>query len=141
MPTEKPSFNFYLKCTCLTFASVIIILNTVQLSRELNGIRKIKRVIPFHFPGLQFAGLQDFLKDTKRIGYYTDKDLKDDEMGKMFAQAQLILAPVVLDLNNLERRYIIFDCADEQHALNKIQAIGARAIKKKGGLILAERRP
>ena len=121
--------------------SILILINTVQLGSELKELRKVKRVLPFYFPGLQFSGLESFFKGTKQVGYYTDKDLKQDENAKVFAQAQLVLAPVVLELNNLDRRYIIFDCTDEQHALNKILEIGARPIKKKGGLILAERSP
>jgi len=139
--SPKKSFTSYLQYAVLFFFSVIILVNAVRLGGELQGIAKIKKVMPFYFPGLKFSGLDTFLKDSERVGYYTDRDMKTDENARNFAQAQLILAPIILEVDNLKRRYIIFDCADEQHALNKIMSLGARPIKKKGGLILAERQP
>ena len=139
MSAAKPSFSFYVKCACLIFVSVILLVNMVHLAGQLKRIAKVKRVVAFNFPGIKFAGLETFFKNTDRVGYYTDRDIKADDNAALFAQAQLVLAPAVLDLNNLTHRYTIFDCADEQHALNKIMEMGARPIKKKGALILAER--
>ena len=135
----KTPFSLFLKYAVLILCSVIVAVNAVGLGRELGSVNKIRRVMPFYFPGMKFAGLESFFEGTMRVGFYTDKNIKQDETAMVFAQAQLVLAPVILELDNLNRRYIIFDCADEQHALNKIMEIGARPIKKKGGLILAER--
>ena len=57
-----------------------------------------------------------------------------------FAQAQLVVAPLIMDLNNMEHEFILFDCTSDEKALAKIKEIGAVPVKRnRYGLILARR--
>ena len=76
------------------------------------------------------------------IGYYTDKDLNQKQPAMQFAQAQLVLAPAILDtdINNPRHQFILFDCTTEKKALQKIQALGLIPLKRNNrGIILAKR--
>ncbi len=54
----------------------------------------------------------------------------------------LTLAPTILELNNLDHEYILFDCSTDQVAADKIEEINALAIKRnKFGIILARKGP
>ena len=77
----------------------------------------------------------------KYVGYYTDKSLDVNQNAAEFAQAQYVLAPTILDLNNLNHEYILLDCSAEDIAFEKIKEIHAIPFKKRLGLILAKRLP
>jgi len=62
-----------------------------------------------------------------------------DRNTAQFSQAQFALAPVILDLNNLNHRFLIFDCDDERRAFAAMQQIHAKPLKRNMGIILAER--
>ncbi len=85
-------------------------------------------------------GLTDMLRGVEYVGYFTDKDLTDKTNAAQFSQAQYILAPVILDLNNTQRDFIIFDCTTPDVALEKIKEIDAvPLVKNKFGIILARK--
>ena len=61
---------------------------------------------------------------------------------KQFAQAQLVLAPAILDTNLSDPRYkfILFDCSSEKIAFQKIQELGLIPLKRNNlGIILTKR--
>ena len=119
---------------------VLILLNSLDLLKETVIIREFKKSLPFRFLGLKFAGLESVFRDIPYIGYYTDKDLNEKQNAAQFAQAQYILAPAILDLNNTNHEFILFDCTAEDKALKKIKEIHAVPIKKNDfGIILARK--
>ncbi len=121
-------------------AGALILINAVNLSLSLVRAETLKKVIPFYFQGLKFAGLEDVFARVESVGYYTDRDLKKDEA--QFTQAQYILAPVILDLNYANQDYILFDCTSEAIADRKIKEVGAIALRKNQfGVILARKIP
>ncbi len=130
-----------IKLLFLLFLSVIIIINVVQLADSIKEKReKINKPNILRFPGLLFSGLQGIFKDTVYVGYYTDRDQSIKINAAKFAQAQYILAPAILDFNNTNHEYILFDCTSERIANAKIKEIGAIAIKKNQfGIILARK--
>jgi len=107
-PLPRPTFGltFFLKTFFIASLALITAMNCFQLYKETASIRQIKRVIPFSFPGSRFSGLEALFKGVERIGFYTDKDLTNNENAKIFAQAQLVLAPAILELNNLDHALI-----------------------------------
>lgn len=122
----------------LTF--IIISINSFQLTRYLLDLNKIKKLIGIQFPGYKFAGLEEILRDEKYVGYYTDKDLKEDGPLKQFSQAQYVLAPIVLDSDNLDHAFVLFDCSSKEVALQKIREIKAVPFKmNQFGIVLAKR--
>lgn len=120
---------------------VVISLNAYQFSKELKSICQMKKIAPYSFSGNKFLGLEETFENVEIIGFYTDKDLEEEKHAQQFAQAQLILAPAMLDLNNLNHEYLLFDCTSYEVALKKIKEIGATALKKNQfGIVLAKRR-
>lgn len=123
--------------------SVIAIVSTIaiiQTCLELSTLYQARTAAPFFFAGNKFSGLDDILKGETHVGYWTDRDIKVDQNGALFAQAQLILAPAILDLNNTTHRYTLFDCDNPKQALAKIREIHAAPVKVNNmGVILSVR--
>ncbi len=78
-------------------------------------------------------------KDQIYVSYVTDKNLKDIKPLKQFSQAQYILAPTILDPENLTHPFVIVDCSTEEAASRKIKQLNLRPIKKNAfGIIIAQ---
>ena len=92
---------------------------------------------PLHSLGYQFKGLETIFKNVRTIGYYTDKDLNNSLAIAQFEQAQYMLAPTVLDLNQTKYRWVIFDCTSPHVALEAIKKSGLTPLKENHGIILA----
>jgi len=121
---------------------LILWFNVSQMQGELRTIYQAKQVMPYSFSGHKFLGLEEIFKDVAYAGYYTDKDMEELRNATQFAQAQLILAPTILDLNNLGHEYTIFDCSSPELAFQKIKEAGLKPLKKNQfGIILAKRKP
>ncbi len=133
-PRTVPQFLFCLALIVLT------ITNSVVLKEEIRRIYNYKKILDFNVVGYQFAGIEAFLKDVEYMGYYTDKDMDDPKNAKLFAHAQFALAPIVLDFNNLNHKYIIFACSSDGVAhleMNKIKAIALG--RNQFGIVIAQR--
>lgn len=117
---------------------MVLIFNAVRLGQELKKMKETREKMPYIFVGLKFGGLKDILGHISYMGYYTDKDMDNRIDALQFAQAQYTLAPIVLDFNNTQYEYVLFDCSKEQIAFEKIEEIGAVPIRKNQfGIILA----
>jgi len=125
----------------LTAAGLLLVFNITASSGEMFKTGKIfkhRERFPYIFLGDRFRGIETFVGKAPYIGYYTNKNLDDNLSARQFAQAQLVLAPSILDLNNTEHEFIIFDCTTPQIALAKIKEIGAKPLKANPyGIILA----
>lgn len=120
---------------------VIVIINLTGAAKELSLLRQLKRQNRLYFAGIKFSGLDDILKGAQYVGYYTDKDQSDKKNSAQFSQAQYILAPAILDFNNLNHEFILFDCTTEKKAFSKIREMRAMPLRKnRFGIILAERK-
>jgi hypothetical protein len=135
--------NFFLSLLVLC-----ILVNSYQLTlRILQHSQKESS-----FLGDQFKELSPLFTKARvrKVGYYTDKNMEETlarsplekaqytRAMAQFEQAQYILAPVVLDLNNLSHSFIIFDCNSPQIALQKINDLGLKPIQMNNlGIILA----
>ena len=137
---KQKTIKFLPNLLLLSFL-LVGLLGFLNLSKELMQSQRIRRVIPFVFLGYKFAGLDQFLKDEKYIGYYTDGDTKDAGIIEEYSQAQFVLAPLILDLNNTSRRFTIFNCSNETVALKKIQELGLRPFKRNNLGIIVARTP
>lgn len=106
-------------------------------ARTITSLQAKRQNIPYTFYGDLFTGLAETLHNERYLGYFTDKNIETPLYGAQFTQAQLGLAPLILDLGSTSRRFTLFDCLDTKSCLEKIQAIGARPLKiTKQGLIL-----
>ena len=109
---------------------LILAVNVFLTFQETKVILKLKKIFPYNNIGQPFAGLEKLTRNITYIGYYTDQSLDEKGPAKLFAQAQLMLAPAVLDFNNLNRPYLLLVCSSERIALEKIKEAGAVAITK-----------
>jgi hypothetical protein len=78
--------------------------------KQMTKIHKQKESTPFYFCGFKFMGLEGIFRDIPYAGYYTDKDLSLKQNAAEFGQAQYVLAPTILDLNNTDYEFLIFNC-------------------------------
>lgn len=124
----------------LGLISLVTLVSLTQTGMELSSLANARAQTPFFFAGNKFSGLTDILKGERSVGYWSDRDINIDKNNAVFAQAQLILAPVILELSNTTHRYTLFDCDEPKQALAKIQEMGATPIKANNmGVMLAVR--
>jgi len=145
MPTKNSYFNLRSLNRLTLFliaAGVILAFNLYGAIKETAKLAKIRKRIPYTFTGDRFLGLDHFIGKAPAIGYYTDKNIEKDSRAAMqFAQAQFTLAPTLLDLNNLEHEFVVFDCSSPQTAMKKLQESGLSPLKANPhGIILAQRK-
>ena len=120
-------------------ALILLIINLITLGLKHKKMRQARQQIPYIFMGYKFSGLKEILKNTDTVGYVTDKNMDDRNSALQFAQAQFILAPVILELNRTDTRYLLIDCTNPQIAREKIRKIGAVPLKmNQFGIILAK---
>ena len=119
---------------------MVIFLNIGGLVKEINRIRIFKTVTPHQNIGHEFLGLKALLKNVPYIGYYSDGNLKEEKNNKDYSIAQYVLAPTILDPQNLSHEYILLVCSSEEIAWAKVQELKAEALlRNKFGMILARR--
>lgn len=119
---------------------LVLALNLVTCFQGLSKIITSRQIMPYVFWGLKFSGLNGLLKAQRSAGYYTDKNMDERFNALQFAQAQYVLAPVILELNNTEHEFIIFDCSTARKALEKIKELGAVPLRvNPTGVIIARK--
>lgn len=130
--------NLNIKNALLVFLVLSAALSAGQLTaRTIHQGRNSARA-PLHSLAAQFEGLRGAFANVRRAGYYTDKNPELPLVIAQFEQAQYILAPSVLELNNTSLPLIIFDCTSPAVALAKIQELGLTPVSASNtGLILA----
>jgi len=118
---------------------MVTLFNIIKLYKENKTIRQLRKVMPHQPVGREFAGLAQFTQGMRTIGYITDEDVaKNDGAHKLFAHAQFMLAPSILDLNNLDHEFLLFVYSDEKQALETIRRLNAQPLKRNPfGMILA----
>ena len=128
--------TFYFTLTLVLFS----ISNLFPLYYEIQRINIFKQYFDHHLLGFQFDGLKEFVGDTPVMGYFTDLDIEDQKNLKLFSEAQFLLAPTILDLNNLTHRYTFFVCSNEKIAWLLIKKLNLMPLRRnRFGMILAER--
>jgi len=128
---KKLKITFFI-CLCL-IAAFNLLTAYAQAILQLQD----RTSIPLHSLGYQFMGLEKVFKDIRSVGYYTDKDLDQPLAIAQFEQAQYMLAPTVLELNNTRYHWMIFDCTSPQTALEVIKRLKFIPMKSNHGIILA----
>ncbi len=112
--------------------------NAGQLTLHLMHNQRHATEVHYHNLGDQFKGLETIFNHIRTVGYYTDKNIEEPLVVAQFEQAQYVLAPTVLDLNNTHHPFVIFDCSSPEVALNKIKELGFQPLKANNlGVVLA----
>ena len=125
--------------TAFILAVLLVVMSNVLASfKDLRDLHVQRQKIPYFFSGYIFSGLEGIFKKMKYVSYYTDKSMDSAPYAAQFAQAQYVLAPAVLDLNNTGHEFILFDYIDEKKAFKKMKELKAIPLKRnKFGIILA----
>ena len=123
----------------LLVMSCAITCNLIKTYEEFRSFNRKRALQPYVFIGSQFEGLRGILKNTPKIGYYTDKSLDDRITAAKFAQAQYILTPTILDLNSINLPFVIVDYEDPRAGMKKIYELGMIPLQQSStGIILAK---
>ncbi len=117
-----------LKHKTIIVLSLIFIAFTLFLSIRY-VIKNKNQALIIYEPGYQYANFLPHLKQVKRLGFLTNKPTSSESGFEDLLQAQYILAPRILDLNNSTYEYNILDYMVEPkdqiyvfYMLNKLQA-------------------
>ena len=122
----------------LAFAGFVIAANAVQWTGQTIARSQNPAAVPFHSLGFQFMGLEKVLAGQTYAGYYTDKNMDLPLAVAQFEQAQYMLSPTVLDLNNTSHPLVIFDCTTPAAGMAKIKELGLQPVSASNtGIILA----
>lgn len=118
----------------------LILGQTIQTTLTLSRIWPIKHPAAFAFAGQKFEPLAPFLKGQKYAGYYTDANVNEGHNLLELLQAQYTLAPVIVDPENINRRYVIVNTVDIPRAIEKFKAMGTTLVATTPyGIFLVER--
>ncbi|MBF0121904.1 MAG: hypothetical protein HQL21_00680 [Candidatus Omnitrophica bacterium] len=124
----------------LSAIALAILVGLFLAYHDLTILSAKRRNQPFVFAGKPFEMIKFLFKGERVIGYISDRNIDDKNIGAQFAQTQLGMAPIILDLNNLNHRFLILDCQDERNATNIMMKFNIRPIKRSNtGIIIAER--
>ena len=78
--------------------------------------------------GWQFADFRDKLKGVRTIGFLTNKDMSSEKNDGEFLQAQYILAPTVLEINNTAHPLQLMDYTDQVFVFYMLKQLNAVVI-------------
>lgn len=113
--------------------------NLFNTQKKLKFLIEKSKTKPFIFIGAQFKGLTDSLEGLEKIGYYTDRSLDEKFAAAQFAQAQYMLIPTILDLNNTNYPFVIFDFIDKSESIENIKQLNMIPVSiSPSGIILAK---
>ena len=136
--TPRCSLKQCTSALILAIALGVLGVNITDYYQEYSRLRQKRQNGPYPFLGLQFSGLQDILQGTETIGYVTDKDLNVQQNAMQFAQAQFMLAPVVLDIDFTGHEYILLDCSRPEITWNLINKFRLLPLRRNPfGIVLA----
>jgi hypothetical protein len=131
--------------------SFIIILSLFFISfTTFLSVRYVKRnkvPVPNLFePGYQYIDFVPYLKNVKRLGFLSNKSISAEAGLDEFQQAQYMLVPAVLDLNNSNYEYNVLDFMTEKkdqfylfYMLKKLNA--EKVADNSWGRVLIRRKP
>ena len=102
----------------------LIVSNTFFLG--VNAFNKYRTRYPVYYePGYQFINFKDKLKNIKRAGYLTNKDMNRQINDQFFLQAQYFLAPTIFELNNPAHEYSILDYQEQIFVFYMVKKLNA----------------
>ena len=124
----------------LILLGFILLINIEPMFLEYKKVHDSRKLGPHNLVGYKFFGLEQYLKNEEFVGYYTNENMEDKDPQKLFAHAQYILAPTILDFGNFDHEYILLVCSSEAEAFRKMNEIDAQPLlKNQYNVILAKR--
>ena len=112
-----------IKNTILALLFLSVLISVLQLTGRTVQQQAQAPGTALHSLAEQFMPLQKVFANVPRAGYYTDKNMDIPLAVAQFEQAQFVLAPTVLELNNTNLPLVIFDCTSPAIAMQKIKEL------------------
>ncbi|MCA9408939.1 MAG: hypothetical protein KC733_09635 [Candidatus Omnitrophica bacterium] len=102
---------------------------------------KFKEKISYHYePGAQFEEFIPYLKGIKKAGFLTNKGMGAEDNDGHYLQAQYLLAPTILDLNNSNYKLNLLDYTNQIYIFYMLKNLKAKPIKDNiWGKVLTQR--
>ncbi|MCA9400637.1 MAG: hypothetical protein KC713_03350 [Candidatus Omnitrophica bacterium] len=118
--------------TLITIAAVVLIpFNLFYMYVYI--MKNLSQLDPmFAQPGFQFANFQEELKGVKRVGFLTNKNITREDNDGHYLQAQFILAPTILELNNNNHEFLILDYTHQYFVFYMIKTLNLKPIDDTG---------
>lgn len=133
--------SFLAQYGVLVLTAALIGLNLLDLKAVCKIFCQLKRN-PVQEPGAEFALFRPYLKETREVGFLTNKDLREEKNYENFLRAQYRLAPVVLNLNEIHPEFNILDYTKPVWAIYTLKSLRAEPLASTPGQqVLAVRRP
>ncbi|MEW5894230.1 MAG: hypothetical protein AB1650_00485 [Candidatus Omnitrophota bacterium] len=121
----------------LAILAALIFNLTMTVPAISSSLKKISSQ-PYVFIGRPFIVLRDILGNVSKVGYVTDGSMDDLSVAAKFAVAQYTLAPVILELNETDLPFVIYNYSSPLKALNEIKQEGMVMIgATQNGFVLA----
>ena len=79
-------------------------------------------------PGIQYAAFKKPLEGVAAAGFLTNQDMSPEKNEGGFLQAQYILAPTILELNNPNHTYNILDFTDQIYVFYMIKKFNFKRV-------------
>ncbi len=124
------SLTKILKLLFLTALALSVSWNFFALLNHQHQQVALRAKVPFYFQGLKFGGLEDIFQDVTAVGYFSDMNITEPAAAAQYAQAQYVLAPIILDLDYAQHEYILTNCRDPRKALAKMQELGTVPLRR-----------
>jgi len=121
------------------FAALIV--NLIKSHQEISTLYKKYGSGASQFLGHKFSGLTPFLENSQRIGYLTDLSLDDRIAAAEFAQAQYVLAPIILEFGNPNLKFVLVNGSSLNRSLQLVKDQQLQALKKNTFNILLTHNP
>jgi len=120
---------------------ILILINCIGIAADTIRVFDYRKNMPYHQVGVQFEGLSKTLANIDTLGYYTGRRTLEGNDLKLFTQAQYVLAPTIIEFNNLNHEYILFVTNQKIIAKMKIEEIGAIPVQVNPfGMILTRKK-
>ncbi len=122
-------------------SGLLVCFNLYQLHKQISDKIAERKRTPYIFLGFKFAGLNAVLGNNGRIGYLTDKNMDERVNAMEFAQAEFMLVPLTLDLNNPDHEYVILSCSSPEETWKKVRDLGLVPLKQNRFGVMLARNP
>lgn len=124
----------------ITATLIIILFNLIDRWYNLKNMMPMRAETKHQVLGQHFANFATLTKDIPKLSFFTDLDLSDGTNNAIFSQGQYLLAPTVLDTENMHHEYILLLCRNPQTTIHYIKQHNLQPLRRnRFGLILARR--
>jgi len=114
--------------TLVTILTILLICSNIFFLLANFMVKYKQKDIKIIEPGTQFTRFIRKLEGVVEVGYLTNKDTSEESNDGEFLQAQYMLAPVVLKLNEPDNQFNILDYGTPLYTVMKLKSLNAKTV-------------